>query len=151
MKGSYASDSLYNQQIQCSQENRKMSSRHCLSKTPVEIAVGWDNPLQTFFLQAFDPGKKEDEDDVIILWLGRPTKLLPRIADLEAAIETDLEEALKDYCKKVPRLREYGENLPVFSLTPELRRKLEEDRASSGTPTDLQCMTAKMFAPPKSE
>jgi hypothetical protein len=125
-----------------------MSSRYYLSKKPVEIVVGWDNPLQTFFLQAYHPSKIEDEDDTIILWLGRPTKLLPRITDLEVALENDLKAALKLYCNKIPTLRTYGEDLPVFSLTQELRQHLEEDKAKSAPPTELQQILVKMFAPP---
>ena len=33
----------------------------------LEVVVGWDNPLQTFFAQVLRPG---DEDDDILLWLG---------------------------------------------------------------------------------
>lgn len=44
-----------------------MSSRYYLSKEPVEIVIGWNNPLQTFFLQGYHPSKDEEEDDTIIL------------------------------------------------------------------------------------
>jgi hypothetical protein len=46
-------------------------SRHTIpAKTPgLTVAVGWDNPLQTYFAQVSRDDVGEDEDPVII-WLG---------------------------------------------------------------------------------
>ncbi len=49
-------------------------SRHALAPRPdlaqrVEVACGWDGPLQTFFLQVADLDASEDEDGVL-LWMG---------------------------------------------------------------------------------
>ncbi len=32
-------------------------SRHCIVSDPVEIIVGWDPPLRTYFLQVIDSTK----------------------------------------------------------------------------------------------
>lgn len=44
-------------------------SRHRIAEKPKEIGVGWDPPLQTFFLQILDPAK--DVEDEIVLRLGK--------------------------------------------------------------------------------
>jgi hypothetical protein len=37
-----------------------LMSRHRIAEKPKEIVVGWDPPLQTFFLQIFDPAMDEE-------------------------------------------------------------------------------------------
>lgn len=49
-------------------------SRHTLPSTAdpeLDIAVGWDPPMQTFFAQVRDPRIEEDGDaDPVIFWTG---------------------------------------------------------------------------------
>ncbi len=127
------------------------SDRVYLRKEPIAVAVGWDNPLQTYFVNAYIPGWETEEgceDDITILWIGTPrTKLLPEISDLEEALENDLPAAIRAYCANQPALKKYGEDLKAsdFELSPQLRQKLENDKATSGPPTELQQWAANMF------
>ena len=105
-------------------------SRYYLSKRPLEVIVGWDNPLRTYFLQIIDPKKNEEEE--VILWLGLPSSKLPTIADLERAIEAN--------SKIIP-----------ISLPPELREKLEAERINSPRPTELQREIGKLLGLTNSE
>jgi hypothetical protein len=42
------------------------------------VAVGWDNPLSTYFAQVSRPVDDDDEEDPILLWVGadRPREIL---------------------------------------------------------------------------
>lgn len=127
------------------------SSRIYLSKKPIAIAVGWDNPQQSYFVNAYISPENDCEDDKIILWIGTPaTKMLPNITDLEKALENDLQAAINAYCASQPALKEYGEDLEAsdFKLSPKLRRQLEKDKATSDPPTPLQQWAARMFRNP---
>jgi hypothetical protein len=95
-------------------------SRHCIARQPNEVVVGWDPPFQSFFLEVFDVAKGEDEDDEVLLWLGPPVGEIPTVAALEATLAA------------------HAELTSGATLTPELRRKLEEDRANSSQPTPYQ-------------
>ena len=59
-------------------------SRHRIAERPSEVIVGWDPPLQTFFLQVCDP-EKDDEGEVI-LWLGGISGEIRTAADLGAQL-----------------------------------------------------------------
>jgi hypothetical protein len=100
-------------------------SRHHVTTEPFEIVVGWDPPLQTFFLQILDLTR--DEEQEIFLWLGRQPGELPTVADLEAALASHA------------------------TLTPELRQTLEEEKARSTKPTALQRLVIEMFNQSKLE
>ena len=62
-------------------------SRHSIpAQDPALTAiVGWDNPLQTFFAQVFDPSIEED-DEADLLWLGTTLQAIPTVAALQAAL-----------------------------------------------------------------
>jgi hypothetical protein len=49
------------------------------------IVVGWDNPLQTFFAQVFDPSVEEDEE-ADLLWIGTAPQAIPTVAALQAQL-----------------------------------------------------------------
>ena len=82
-------------------------SRHELTpkQDGLVVAVGWDNPLQTFFAQVLR--EQEDDDDSILLWLGTATREYPTPdslvaplkpyaelgADMLARLRADLSEA----------------------------------------------------------
>ena len=51
----------------------------------LSIIVGWDNPLQTFFAQAFDPSV-EDEADADLLWIGTALQEIPTVAALQVQL-----------------------------------------------------------------
>jgi hypothetical protein len=36
----------------------------------IEIAIGWDHPLNTYFVQVLDPTRDEEEPGFEILWRG---------------------------------------------------------------------------------
>lgn len=44
-------------------------SRHEFQHDPVRVAIGWDAPLATFYLQVWT-GREADEDDGPAIWLG---------------------------------------------------------------------------------
>ena len=46
------------------------------------VIVGWDNPLATFFAQAFDPSI-EDEAEADLLWIGTALREIPTVAALQ--------------------------------------------------------------------
>ena len=52
----------------------------------MEVFVGWDHPLQTFFGQVYRRDRR-DRDDALIHWVGaaRPREL-PEIDDLQRAM-----------------------------------------------------------------
>jgi hypothetical protein len=76
-----------------------------------EIVVGWDNPLETFFVQVWD--ESADEDDPV-LWAGaRPGE----VASVEALAEL---------------VRPYGE------VPDELLGRLREDSAAREPLTEWQ-------------
>jgi hypothetical protein len=69
-------------------------SRHNLKARPeaghiLRAVVGWDRPLQTFFVQVFTPGDEDDPADPdageIFIWLGTEPGEIPTP---EAAIAT---------------------------------------------------------------
>ena len=49
------------------------------------VTVGWDNPLVTFFAQAFDPSV-EDEAEADLLWIGTALREIPTVAALQAQL-----------------------------------------------------------------
>ena len=49
------------------------------------VVVGWDNPLVTFFAQAFDPSV-EDEAEADLLWIGTALREIPTVAALQAQL-----------------------------------------------------------------
>jgi hypothetical protein len=49
------------------------------------VIVGWDNPLTTFFAQAFDPSV-EDEAEADLLWIGTAPREIPTVAALQAQL-----------------------------------------------------------------
>jgi hypothetical protein len=63
-----------------------MSRYNIPSQNPaLTIIIGWDNPLQTFFAQAFDPSV-EDEAEVDLLWIGTTAQEIPTVAALQTQL-----------------------------------------------------------------
>jgi hypothetical protein len=63
-----------------------MSRYNLVAKEPTHIiTVGWDNPLQTYFLQVEDRTKEEDE--AMVCWLGGVPDEITSIDELKEAIE----------------------------------------------------------------
>jgi hypothetical protein len=100
-------------------------SRYRLSVEPLEIVVGWDPPLQTFFLQILDPAKDEEEE--IIHWVGKRHGELPTVADLDRA------------------LGDHAALTSGVALSPELRRLLDEEKTDSAQPTEFQQRVIEIF------
>ena len=48
----------------------------------LSVAVGWDNPLQTFFAQVARPDAGDDDDDHMILWVGTEPREVITVEDL---------------------------------------------------------------------
>ena len=98
-------------------------SCHYISRKPLEIVVGWDPPLQTFFLQILDPSK--DEGDDFVLWRGTYPDELPTIESLAAVL------------------------MPYAALTEEFVEKLEAEKTTSTKPSPLQLWVIEMLSPDK--
>jgi hypothetical protein len=49
------------------------------------VIVGWDNPLQTFFAQVFNPSIEEDAE-ACLLWIGTTPQAIPTVAALQAQL-----------------------------------------------------------------
>lgn len=45
-------------------------------------AVGWDNPLQTYFLQVSRPAPSDDDADNMLLWVGAEPREVITVEDL---------------------------------------------------------------------
>lgn len=60
------------------------------------VSIGWDRPLQTFFVQAFGPDPDEPEEETALVWEGTSPGDLPtaataiRIAAIYADLPADL-------------------------------------------------------------
>lgn len=46
-----------------------------------KIIVGWDNPMQTFFMQVIDR-RKEDEDEKFVSWRGTSLREIYEVDEL---------------------------------------------------------------------
>ncbi len=77
------------------------------------IIVGWDNPLVTFFAQAFDPSV-EDEAEADLLWIGTALREIPTVAALQAQ--------LADWA----------------TIPPAIVERLTRDQQAATLPTPLQ-------------
>jgi hypothetical protein len=63
-----------------------MSRYRITAQNPaLTVIVGWDNPLQTFFAQAFEPSV-EDEAEADLLWIGTAFQEIPTVAALQAQL-----------------------------------------------------------------
>lgn len=83
-------------------------SRHVietLARQDVEVVVGWDQPLQTYFGVVYDKAKKGTDND-LLLWVGTQHCELYEIDQLAHA------------------MREY------VTLEPQMRAKLYGDKDS---------------------
>lgn len=80
----------------------------------LEVVVGWDPPLQTFFVQVYIPRGRPSGDDQILVWEGTEP------------------EAITD----VERVRELvGE---AAEVTDQVLQRLENDRKTSRPPSRAQ-------------
>ena len=77
------------------------------------VIVGWDNPLVTFFAQAFDPSI-EDEAEADLLWIGTTLREIPTVAALQAQ--------LADWA----------------TIPPDIVARLTRDQQAATLPTPLQ-------------
>jgi len=49
------------------------------------VAIGWDNPLSTFFAIVTDE-RCDDDENRVLLWIGTDTAEIPRAEDLVAPL-----------------------------------------------------------------
>ena len=78
------------------------------------VIVGWDNPMQTFFVQVWDLAKEEDDDEACVFWIGTHPGSVPTV--------TALVQAMSAYA----------------ALPGDIATQLERDQALSEPPTPLQ-------------
>ena len=62
-------------------------SRHVFTglRTATTVAIGWDRPLETFFVQVLAPHPELEGEDEILFWRGTDLRELPTAADAIAA------------------------------------------------------------------
>ena len=62
-------------------------SRHVFTGLQSEhtVALGWDRPLETFFVQVMRPHPAMEGEDEILFWKGTDLRELPTAADAIAA------------------------------------------------------------------
>src|SRR5262245_55967516 len=88
-------------------------SRYTIVRQPdLEVVVGFDPPLETFFAQAMRPSHSETEDDTMLLWVGTAPQAITSLEALEQALERVIPEPI--------------------------RTALAEDQAHCAAPTPLQ-------------
>jgi len=89
-----------------------MSSRFSLPAhlAGIEVSVGWDNPLGTFFAQVLRIQELDDPRDPVILWIGTepreirtPEKLIPVLAPYAEVTEKDLIRLRSDQASDADR------------------------------------------------
>jgi hypothetical protein len=95
-------------------------SRYTVDTQDQEIVVGWDNPLQTFFLQVSERGRDEEGPRV---WLGTLPGELPTVEALAKALT------------------------PYTTLSDELRTTLQRDADARTLPSPLQRAFANLMTP----
>jgi hypothetical protein len=99
-----------------------MSRYSILAQDPRWIViVGWDNPLQTFFAQVFDPSIEEDEE-ADLLWVGTALQAIPTVAALPAQ--------LADWA----------------TIPADIADRLSRDQQAATPPTPLQQWAHQLFA-----
>ena len=91
-------------------------SRYVIAEEPELVVVGWDPPLETYFLQIYDP-KEADDEKALKVWLGTNQGEMESVAYLSYVVDTFTEEA---------------------EISPELRDQLESDRINGLKPSPLQ-------------
>ena len=77
------------------------------------VIVGWDNPLATFFAQAFNPAI-EDEAEADLLWIGTAFQEISTVAALQAQLTG------------------------WASIPPDVVERLTRDQQAATLPTPLQ-------------
>ena len=82
----------------------------------LSAAVGWDNPLQSYFAQVSRPEQSEDDDDNVLLWVGAAPREVITVEDLARHLA------------------------PFADLAPEMAEQLRADRAAKlgQAPTPVQ-------------
>lgn len=62
-------------------------SRHVFTGLQGEntVAIGWDRPLETFFVQVMRPHPEMEGEDDVLFWKGTDLRELPTAADAIAA------------------------------------------------------------------
>ena len=85
------------------------------------VAVGWDNPLQTFFGQVTRP-TSADEDNASVAWVGTESEEITTVADLCTHLH------------------------PYTDIPPALRAQLTRDQARRLPPSALQARMVALLA-----
>lgn len=96
-------------------------SRHIASTSAEKtVVVGWDNPMQTFFLQVWEP---EVTEEAPTYSRGDLPRAVPTVEDLNTAMD----------------------DAGLTGLTDDLILKLRRDHDSSSPRTSLQEKVEKLF------
>ena len=84
------------------------------------IHVGWDGPLETFFVQVFDT-TTADDDAACVLWEGAGFQALPTVEAVQRTLQ------------------------PYATLPPAIRTQLCHDRAHTAPRSPLQEQILQRF------
>ena len=83
------------------------------------IHVGWDPPLETFFVQVFDT--TDDDDAACVLWEGAGFQALPTVEAVQRTLQ------------------------PYATLPPATRTRLRDDRAHTAPRSPVQEQILQRF------
>lgn len=83
-------------------------SRHTIPalRPGLEVSVGWDRPLASFYGQVFDPTIDDEVADPIILWIGGGPGEVATVEALAAALapqatlEPEMLDTLREDCAR---------------------------------------------------
>ena len=99
-------------------------SRYETETDTYRIVVGWDDPLQTFFVQVYALNNDEDADDDIVMWRGAAP-------DDKIATFDELNRILMEQI------------LPI--IDDDIKADLQRDQKNSKPPSPLQTRMRRLF------
>jgi hypothetical protein len=89
----------------------------------LRVTVGWDPPLQTFFVQVVRPTTAPHADDTLVAWLGTRAQEIPSVAQLGRQL---VAYAVIPRATQAQLAREQRESRPPTALQVRLRQALEQ-------------------------
>ena len=80
-------------------------SQHIDERPSIKYVYGWDQQLQSFFLQVHDKSKEEDDENRIVVWLGADQDTI--MYEVEQLVRAAQQHGL--YIPHAKRVKLYGE------------------------------------------
>ena len=86
------------------------------------VVVGWDRSLETYFGQVFDLRVDDDNDDDCVVWAGTDVGCIQTVEALAQVMA------------------------PYAVIPPDIKAKLEQDKAHAESPSPLQLQVRSLFS-----